>query len=205
MGFHYDPLVFDRTARRRIGSETLNRDSRTLRRQGALGGRDGTDSAQPASRSEVTEETLSFDLGQMVLSDGEENQEVDAPARVRRLLQRASSDVELGHADAGLAARLERATVTSPSVPPAQGVGQVSAQVEGTVAGPAPTRVSTTRVGESSGSSATQPAPASASASGANAPDPAPEDGAVVHGLRRSTRIRDKGKGTSKSKGAGKR
>ena len=108
-------------------------------------------------------------------------------------------------ADAGLAVRCERASETSLSVPPAQGVGQVPAQAEGTAVDPAPTRVSTTQVVESSSSSGTQPVSASASASGANVPDPVPAAGAVVHGLRRSSRIIDQGKGNNRSKGVGKR
>ena len=81
----------------------------------------------PASRGDITEEALSLDLVQVVLSDGEEGQEVNAPARARRLLRRASSEIALGHADTVLAARVERAAVGSATVPRVQGAGAAAA------------------------------------------------------------------------------
>ena len=75
------------------------------------------------ARGDITEEALSLDLVRVVLSDGEEGQEVNAPARARRLLRRASSEIALGHADTVLAARVERAAVGSATVPRVQGAG----------------------------------------------------------------------------------
>ena len=185
-GFHYDPLVFDRSTRRRTGPLRQNRDSRPLRRQYAVGGREREDVILPASRGDITEEALSLDLVRVVLSDGEEGQEVNAPARARRLLRRASSEIALGHADTVLAARVERAAVGSATVPRVQGAGAAAAGLE-----------------DSAGSSAAQPIPASMSAGVATAPDPVSGGDAVVDGPRRSARIRDKGETSGRTYGKG--
>ena len=185
-GFHYDPLVFDRSTRRRTGPLRQNRDSRPLRRQYAVGGREREDVILPASRGDITEEALSLDLVRVVLSDGEEGQEVNAPARARRLLRRASSEIALGHADTVLAARVERAAVGSATVPRVQGAGAAAAGLE-----------------DSAGSSAAQPIPASMSAGVATAPDPVSGGDAVVDGPRRSARIRDKGETSGRIYGKG--
>ena len=177
-GYHYDPLVFDRSTRRRTGPVHQNRDSRPLRRHHAIGGREREDVALPASRGDVTEEALSLDLVQVVLSDGEGGQEANAPARARRLLRRASSEIALGHADTVLAARLERTTVTSASAPRVQGDGGVPGQIDGAAAAPANAQVAVAFREESVGSSATQPDSASLSVCVATAFDLAPGGGA---------------------------
>ena len=171
-----------------------------MRHHHAIGGREREDVALPASRGDVTEEALSLDLVQVVLSDGEEGQEVNAPARARRLLRRASSEIALGHADTVLAARVERAVVGSATVPRVQGAGGGPGR---TAAGPAGAGAAAAGLEDSAGSSAAQPIPASMSASVATAPDPVSGGDAVVDGPRRSARIRDKGETSGRTYGKG--
>ena len=125
-----------RKVSRRVGQQKDRR--RPLRRQKANAAPDQLQ--RPVVHGDE-DESLSYAVGGMVLSDAEEGvRDGDVAARARRVLQRSESELSLGHADAALAARTER---TSMSLGDPEGsAGTVACAAEPLRVNPVPSTVS---------------------------------------------------------------